>query len=53
MTTELLGDLGGAQTFPTEEDDAGSRDPVCGSMAASGQFADLVLFLGILGCAGA
>jgi hypothetical protein len=53
MTAEFLGYLGGAQTLPAQRDDAGAEDPVSGSVAASGEFAYLSLFLYILGCAGA
>src|SRR5215203_2930670 len=52
MTAEFLGYLGGAQTLPAQRDDAGAEDPVSGSVATSGEFAYLSLFLYVLGCAG-
>jgi hypothetical protein len=53
MTAEFLGYLGGAQTLPAQRDDADAEDPASGSVAASGEFAYLSLFLYVLGCAGA
>jgi hypothetical protein len=53
MTAEFLGYLGGAQILPAQRDDADAEDPVSGSVATSGEFAYLSLFLYVLGCAGA
>ena len=52
MTAEFLGYLGGVQTLPAQRDDAGAEDPICGSVATSGECAYLLLFLYVLGCAG-
>lgn len=52
VAAQFLGDCGGAKSLPAQSDDPGSRDPVAGSMAASGQFVDLLLFFSIFGRAG-
>ncbi len=53
VTAKVFGDLGSAQSLPATGDDAGSEDPVCGSVTASGKLADLPLFLSVFGLAGA
>ena len=53
MAAEFLGYFGGAQSQPTQRDDPGPQDPVSGSVAATSQFVNLLLFFGIFGLAGA
>jgi hypothetical protein len=49
MTAEFFGDPGGAQSLPTQGDDTGSEDPVAGSVAAAGEFADFSFFFDVFG----
>jgi hypothetical protein len=52
MASEPLGYLGRAKSLPTQRDDASSYDPVAGSVAAAGEFADLPFFFETFGRAG-
>jgi len=44
VAVQRLGDLGGTQSSPAQGDDAGTEDPVCGSVAAARELVDLSFF---------
>jgi hypothetical protein len=52
VAPQFFGDLRGAKPIPAASDHASAHYPVCGSVAASRQFADLSFLFGIFGRTG-